>query len=515
MTGEDRQQANGWVALVGAGPGDPGLMTVRGLRKLHECDVLVYDNLMADEFVALASGKETIFVGKASGKHAVPQEEINQLLVRLAKEGKNVVRLKGGDPFVFGRGGEECRDLREAGIAYEVVPGVTAGIAGSAYAGVPVTHRELSRGVTLVTGHFAKDREVELPWQSLVGLGHTLVFYMAVASTGHVAERLIDAGMDPDTPTMVVERATTGAQRRIVATIRTIAEEIRKGGVIPPGILVVGDVVRLGDELAWLPSHPLAGKKIVFTRAVESTYDAVDRLRSLGAEVLDIPVVIADARKGDAELMQAVDNLDEFPCIAFTSALAVDLFFKAMRDRGMDVRRLSGHTIAAAGKTVIRSLRSRGVVADCTPDRLGGERLGEVLGQSGLEPGSKVLLPRSSAADDSLPESLEALGFVPVHVSVYDSRPLNLDWLKVKLSHWRPDAVTFLSGTGVRTVMNSVPQLAHAENPPVWACVGRKTAKALAQIGPRADVVPDLPDVDEMVNLVIEKLIRKDAGTSS
>lgn len=496
----------GSVVLIGAGSGDPGLITVKGMESLQQCDVLVYDNLMADEFIAMAGEAEKIFVGKSSGRHALPQDEINQLLVEKAQAGARVVRLKGGDSFVFGRGGEECKALKEAGVPYEVVPGVTAGIAGSAYAGIPVTHRELSRGVTLLTAHFAKNSQVELPWDALAGLDHTLVFYMSVASLERVSDSLIAAGMDPQTPAALLERATTGAQREVFSNLAEISRAAKEQGVRPPAILVVGEVVTLGADLSWLPERPLAGRGVMFTRASESQYDAVHHLRELGAEVLDVPVVSAVPRKHDHLVRAVLAQLDEYACIAFTSALGVDIFFKAMYDEGMDVRRLARLKLAAASPTVIKALRARGVVADITPEHAGAGQLVNLLGQCGLAAGSKILLPRSSAADDSLPRSLSMAGFIPEPLAVYDSKPADLSWLEVKLANWTPDAICFLSGTGVRTILTSLPQFTDPENHPLFACVGAKTAKSLTEFGLAADLLPEHPDVDGMVEVLIERL---------
>lgn len=496
----------GRVVLVGAGPGDPGLITVKGMNLVTNCDVLVYDNLMADEFIAISNAKEKIFVGKSSGKHALPQEEINKLLVNKAKAGNLVVRLKGGDPFVFGRGGEEIDELSRAGIKYEVVPGATTGIAGPAYAGIPVTHRELSRGVTFMTAHFAKNKTVELPFKALANLGHTLVFYMGVASLGRLATSLIEAGMPKETPAAILERATTSSQRNVIGTLETIADKAKQAGVKPPGLIIVGEVIKLEKELNWLPERPLEGKGIMFTRAASSQYAAVQMLRQLGAEVLDVPVVKTVARQNDPEIDRALTDIANYDCIAFTSALGVEIFFEAMYKKGMDVRTLSRHVLAAASKTVIKALRAKGVVADVTPEKTGGGKLAEILVKSGLKENAKILLPRSSAADNALPESMKKAGFIPFSLSVYDSVPTDLSWLQVKLNNWRPDAVAFLSGTGVDAIKKAAPQLFEGDNQPIWACVGHKTAESLKKHGIEADVLPKIPDVDALAEVVKLKL---------
>lgn len=279
----------GKVVLVGAGPGDPELITVAGLRWLGACDALVYDHLLTESFVARSTAKEKHFVGKAAGQHSLPQAEINRLLVRLAQEGKVVVRLKGGDPFLFGRGAEECEALRQAGIPFEIVPGVSSGPAAAAYAGLPLTQRGFSDGVTFVTAHLTGG--AELPWRELAGLGHTLVFYMALAFLENVAARLIAAGLAPDTPALAVERATTLAAREIEAPLWRIATDVRAARLQAPTLLFVGACAAEKRRLLWRELRPLAGKGVLLLRghSAQEEQDAVARLRELGVEVLDVP----------------------------------------------------------------------------------------------------------------------------------------------------------------------------------------------------------------------------------
>jgi len=497
----------GTVFLVGAGPGDPGLVTVRGLELVRGCDVLVYDNLMADEIVAESGAAEKIYVGKAAGRHMMTQERIGRVLVEKAREGKRVVRLKGGDPFVFGRGGEECQALARASVPYVVVPGITSGLAGPACAGIPVTHRDESRGVTLVTGHFSKDQSVDLPWKALAGLGHTLVVYMAVSALERVVEGLIDAGMDGETGAALIEQATTAAQRTIEATLGSIPSVALREKVKPPALLVVGSVVGLGSELAWLPVLPLAGRTVLFTRAADHDYEAVERLRSLGAKVVDVPVVRIVPRTPDAEILDVVRRIEALEAVAFTSTAAVDLFFEALRAGGRDARALAGRLVVPATRSVGRSLERRGLVPDVDPDEARAGGVARVLAER-LAGGSRVLLPRSSAAGADVVEEIRAAGLEPVPLVLYDIRNADLGWLSVKASGRQPDAVVFLSGSGVDAVLDAVPGLAAAPSRPLWACVGRVTARALEARGIRPDLVPATPDVD----LMIDDLIRKISG---
>ncbi|MBW2260836.1 MAG: uroporphyrinogen-III C-methyltransferase [Deltaproteobacteria bacterium] len=490
----------GTVFIVGAGPGDPGLLTVKALELVRTCDVLVYDNLMADECVALSRAAEKIYVGKGSGRHMMTQEAIGEILVDRARGGKTVVRLKGGDPFVFGRGGEECQTLGRASIPFVVVPGVTAGIAGPAYAGIPVTHRDMSRGVTLVTGHFSRDQEVELPWEALAGLGHTLVFYMAVAALERACSSLIQAGLAGDTPAALVEQATTGSQRTVTGTLSTIASLARERDVKPPALLVCGHVVDLQQELHWLPQLPLAGRSVLFTRAADRDYDAVDRLRALGAKVIDVPVVQLVAR-GDVGM-----DLASVEAVAFTSAAAVGFFFDLLARQGRDARALAGHVVAAATHTVASELERHGIAADLDLEVVRSLGLARALKAHGVGGPRRVLLPRSAAAGADLVTDLERAGLEPVTLVLYDTLPADLGWLEVKLAGRSPDAVVFLSGSGVAAVLAAVPALLDLERPPLWACVGRLSAQALESRGIVPDVLPTRPDVDMLVDDLVEKM---------
>jgi uroporphyrinogen III methyltransferase/synthase len=495
----------GTVYLVGAGPGNPDLITVRGLQLVQCCDVLVYDNLLADEFVALSLASEKIYVGKASGRHMLDQEEIDEILIDRARAGRSVVRLKGGDPFVFGRGGEECQALLSANIPYVVVPGVTAGIAGPAYAGIPVTHRELSRGVTLVTGHFSRNEDVMLPWRSLAGLSHTLVFYMAVAALPEVCRRLIEAGMDRDTPAAVIEQATTGSQRVLGARLGEVARTAESHDVRPPALLVVGRVAELERRLAWVPPQLLSGRTILFTRAAEREYEAVERLRGLGAKVVDMPVLQAVARTGDPDVERTMAALDDFGALCFTSVAAVEFFFDELHDRQMDARRLAGKTVVASSPSVAQALLQRGVLTDLDVQLVRQGGVAAELARAGMDPASRILVPRSSAAGAGFIDLLRSAGFDPHPLVIYDAVPADLGWIGVKMSGRRPDAIVCLSASGVDALFDSLPDLADMRPRPLWACVGRRTAAALEARGVRADVVPSVPDLDLLVADLVKK----------
>src|SRR5688572_5924330 len=343
--------ARGIVYLVGAGPGDPGLLTIRGRELLRSCDDVVYDALVNEELLTAELGDRDVerhFVGKRGGRGGTTrQDEIDALLVRLAREGRRVVRLKGGDPFVFGRGGEEAQALVRAGIAFEVVPGVTAGIAGPAYAGIPVTHRAVATAVTFVTGHEDPEKDASsTDWRALSRSGATLVLYMGVRTLPDVVHELLAGGRSADTAAAVIERATYPSQRVVTGTLATIAELARDANVAAPAITIVGDVVRLREEIEWFERRPLAGKRIVVTRARAQASSLSARLRELGADVIEMPAIRLEPLD-PAPLHHALEKIRDYDWLMFTSQNAVERVWQAMRAHGLDARSLGHARIAA------------------------------------------------------------------------------------------------------------------------------------------------------------------------
>src|SRR5947199_7988436 len=362
----------GTVYLVGAGPGDPGLLTRRGAAVLARADVVVYDHLASPRLLDLAPRDALrICAGKSVGHCTMPQEEINRLLLEHARAGRSVVRLKGGDPFVFGRGGEEAQLLRAAGIPYEVVPGVTAGVAAPAYAGVPVTQREVASAVAFVTGHEDPAKpETALDWPALAAFPGTLVFYMGVRALPRIAERLVAGGRPESEPVVIVERGTLPGQRAVHGTLATIAERASEAGVRPPSITLVGPVAALGEELAWLEAaRPLAGRRVAVTRARAQASALAARLRALGAEVVEAPAIRVEA------LSVTVPDLHAYDLLCLTSPNGVHRLFEEVRD----ARALAGPRIAVIGSGTARALREHGVEADVVPERSVAESLVEAL----------------------------------------------------------------------------------------------------------------------------------------
>ncbi len=433
--------AAGRVYLVGAGPGDPGLLTARALQLIAAADVVLYDRLTpAAALDGARADAELLFVGKEGGGASVPQEHTEALMVERAQAGKLVVRLKGGDPFVFGRGGEEALTLRDARIAYEVVPGVTAGIAVPAYAGIPVTHRGLSSAVALVTGHEDPGKEPAVDWPALAAFPGTLVLYMGVRQLPRIVESLLAAGRSPSEPAAVLEAGTLPGQRTVSGTLATIAQEARLQDVRPPAITVVGPVAALAPVLSWLPARPLDGRTVAVTRARAQASGLARALEELGARVVQAPVIRIRPLAGPA--------LDPSPydLICLTSPNGVAALFERLAAGGRDARALSGARIAAIGPGTARALAERGITADVVPERFLAEGLAEALGE---EPARRVLLARASRARDVLPDVLRARGAEVDVLPLYETvaEPLSRRALK---DAQEADYITFTSSSTVR-----------------------------------------------------------------
>jgi uroporphyrinogen III methyltransferase/synthase len=395
------------VYLVGAGPGDPGLMTARSLELIASADAIFYDRLIPPG--ALDGAREVaelVYVGKQPGVPSVPQEEIGERLIEAARAGRSVVRLKGGDPFVFGRGGEEGEALREAGVEFEVVPGVTAGVAATAYAGIPVTHRDDASAVAFVTGHEDPHKEESaIDWPALARFPGTLVFYMGVKRLPQNAASLIAAGRDQDEPAAAIERGTWPGQRTVAATLGTIAEAVEREAVKAPALIVVGEVAKRRQQLEWLERRPLHGRRVVVTRARAQASGFAATLRSLGAEVVELPAIRIEPRIDSEEVRRAAAGVGAYDLICLTSPNGVRLLFEAMEAAGLDARALAGVTVAAIGPGTARALAERGVLADVVPERFVAEGLIEALEDEEVT-GARVLVARAAEARDVLPDAL-------------------------------------------------------------------------------------------------------------
>ncbi len=482
------------VYLVGAGPGDPGLITVRGAEVLGRADVVVHDRLAERSLLDLAPvGAERIDVGKRPGD-PVHQDEINDLLVAQGRAGRCVVRLKGGDPFVFGRGGEEAEALAAADVDFEVVPGVTAAVAVPAYAGIPVTHRGVSTSFTVVTGHSRQALDAEVDWDALARVGGTIVVLMGVAHRDEIARRLIAGGRPPTTPVAAVSWGTRPVQR----SLRTTLAGLATADLAPPVTMVIGPVAQL--DLAWFERRPLLGWTVVVTRARSQASSLVDRLRSAGAATVELPVIsLTAAADGGTALRAAAERLDRYRWVVFTSANAVDALLGLVRD----ARAFGSARVAAIGTGTADALARRHLVADLLPERFVAEGLLDVFPDPAPDDragGGRVLLPRAADARDVLPKGLRAKGW---HVDVVEAyrtervRP-SADALEEVRS---AQVVTFTSSS---TVTGFVEVVDRGDVPPIVACIGPVTADTARSLGLHVDVVAGTHTIDGLVDALVE-----------
>jgi uroporphyrinogen III methyltransferase/synthase len=436
------RRRRGRVYLVGAGPGDPGLLTARALELIARADTILYDRLIPPQALAGArTDAELLFVGKQGGGESVPQEQTQALMIERALEGREVVRLKGGDPFVFGRGGEEALALREASIEFGVVPGVTAGVAAAAYAGIPVTHRGLSTGVALITGHEDPDKpERELDWRALAAFPGTLVFYMGVRQLPDITARLIAAGRDPSQPVALVERGTLPDQRTVAGPLATIAAIASREAVKAPAIAVVGAVAGLAEDLAWLPPRPLAGRTVAVTRARSQASVLAQRLGELGASVIEAPSIRTRPLAGPP--------LDPAPydLICLTSPNGVEYLFERLAASGRDARALAGARLAAIGPGTARALAGHGIRADVVPERFVAESLVEALRDLDVK---HALVASASGARTLLPDALRARGAQVDVLALYETVAEPLGEAALRRAR-AADYITFTSSSSVR-----------------------------------------------------------------
>ena len=500
---------SGIVYLVGAGPGDPGLMTRRSLELIASADAVLYDRLIPPGALDGARpDAELRYVGKEPGAPALTQEQTNELLVELAHAGKRVVRLKGGDPFVFGRGGEEAEALAAAGVAFELVPGVTAGVAAPAYAGIPVTHRDAASAVAFVTGHEDPEKsDSALDWDALARFPGTLVFYMGIRNLPLIVERLTAAGRDPDEPAAVIERGTHPGQRTFADTLGGIAARVDAEEVRPPAITLVGPVAELRETIAWLERRPLHGEVVAVTRARAQASGLAARLRELGAEVVETPAIRIEARAVEGELRAAVERIGEYSLVCVTSPNGVRLLFDALAtaggqaraggaaEAGRDARALAGATLAAIGPGTAAALLEHGIRADVVPERFVAEALAEALEPVAVER-RRVLIARAADARDVLPDALRARGAEVDDVALYDTvaEPLT-DADRAALE--RATYVTFTSSSTVRFLLES------GERPPAGArivSIGPVTSATAEEHGLTVEVEAERHDIDGLVS---------------
>lgn len=437
----------GKVYLVGAGPGDLKLATLRGLELIQKADVIIYDNLANKDLLSFArKDAELIYVGKQASRHALPQFDINVLLARKAKSKGIVVRLKGGDPFIFGRGGEEAQFLSDKGIGFEIVPGVTSAISVPAYAGIPLTHREYASTVAFITGHEDEKKIFStIKWHELALGPDTLVFLMGIKNVKNIKDRLIENGKSPDTPACIIQSGTLPTQRVITGTLDTIDTLAKKEGIKPPGIIVVGNVIRLREKLKWFEKKPLFGKKIVVTRALHQSTKLGRLLSERGAQVIYMPTIEIKAIKPNDKLLKAIDLIHIYYCVIFTSVNGVAIFFNTLFQRGKDLRTLHGVKIIPIGQATASLIKSYGIIPDFIPEKYTSEGLVEVLKKLKIK-GNRFLLPRAEEARDIVVKYIKNMGGICDVMPVYKTHlPKNAIPLKEK-----PDLITFTSTSTVK-----------------------------------------------------------------
>jgi uroporphyrinogen III methyltransferase / synthase len=491
----------GTVYLVGAGPGDPGLITVRGLDLVADAQLILYDRLVAEEILRAAPpDAELVYVGKRPGERAIEQAEIEARMVEAARAGQKVVRLKGGDPFVFGRGGEEGEALAEAGVHFEVVPGVTAGVAAPAYAGIPVTHREDASAVAFVTGHEDPEKaEPSLDWQALAAFPGTLVLYMGVRRLAENAEALIAAGRDPDQPAAAVGRGTTPAQRTVEATLATLPETVEREGIDAPAVIVVGPVAARRKALAWLERRPLFGRRVVVTRARAQASGLAGRLRELGAEVVELPAIRIEPRIDSEPVRKAVNDLHSYALVCLTSPNGVRLLFEAIAAAGLDARALANATVAAIGPGTAGELAANGIKADVVPERFVAEALAEALSKVPLK-GRPALVARAGEGRDVLPEALRELGAQVDLVALYETVAESPDPAAVEAARGA-DYVTFTSSSTVRNLVAALD--GHLPENVRVVSIGPVTSEAAREAGLEVHVEARRHDVDGLLEALL------------
>ena len=488
----DPAAAAGFVYLVGAGPGDPGLVTVRGAEILRMADVVVYDRLVSDDVLAMATARRRIDVGKSKGSQALDQDEINRLLVRLASEGRRVCRLKGGDPFVFGRGGEEAAHLAGAGVDFEVVPGITSAIAAPAYAGIPVTDRRASASFACVTAHRRSNAsEPAIDWKSLSRACDTIVVLMGASRLDWVVGELAGAGLEASHPVAIIESGTLPGQRVVRGNLADIANKAAKAGVGSPAVVVVGNVVALADSIDWISRRPLHGVSVMVTRDEGSKGALSSRLRSLGAHVLSTPTIRILPLEDESGLRNAVASLGGCDWVVFVSASAVVHVFRAIERAGGDARVLAPYRVAVMGWGTAAALRERGIVPDLIPESYVSESLAGALLEK-LEPNSRIVIFGALNGRETLAQALDAAGhdvsLVPSYRNVSVAvDPRRVDALKAGGVDW----IAFTSSSSVTRLVKVLGGSGNISTKTRVACIGPTTAATAKALGLRVTAISE------------------------
>ena len=492
----------GKVTLVGAGPGGRELLTLAGAAAIEKADAVVFDRLVNEDILGLIPETAVrVNVGKENNHHPVPQDQINEILVRLAQEGKNVVRLKGGDCYLFGRGGEECEYLLENGVPFQVIPGVTSALAAPAFAGIPVTHRDFCSSVHIITAHARAGKPLQIDFDSLVKAGGTLVFLMGLTALEQVMAGLLAAHIAPDMPAAVIENGTRGNQRKVVATVSDLAPQVRAAGLKSPALIIVGKVCTLSDRLDWFTPLPLHGKTVVVTRPRERAGTLAARLRELGANIIEAPCIETVERENVQPLADALRQKHDWA--VFTSPAGVHAAVHALQKLGRDLRALYGMKLAAIGRGTADALAGYGLTADLIPAQYDGEHLADAL-TAAMPQGGAALLLRAAAGGQILPEKLKAAGVYVTDVPLYDTeyRCAKADELRAMLEQGAADVVTF---TSMSTVEGFVQAVGVADYTGFTAlCIGEQTAQAARRYNMNVKIAENAT-IDAMIACLLEE----------
>lgn len=512
----NRPAAKGVVYLVGAGPGDPRLITLRGLECLRECDTVIYDYLAHPSLLeAVPEKAERIYVGKQAGRHTMKQADINRLLVERAGRGERIVRLKGGDPYIFGRGAEEALELEAAGVAFEIIPGVTAAAGAAAYAGVPLTHRDYASSVSLITGHEdPTQKESDIPWEMLAKAGGTLVFYMGVGRLEELIAQLIANGRSRRCGAAVVEWATLPRQRTVIGTVGTIVARARKAGVKPPALLIIGDGSQLRSQLNWFESRPLFGKRILVTRARHQASVLQKRLVDLGAEAVEFPTIRIAPPRSERRLREVARRVADYDWVVFTSANAVDRFIDTVIEEGGDVRAFGHACIAAIGPATRAAVERYHLAVALQPEEYVAESVVKAFKSVGKLAGTRILLPRAAEAREVLPEGLREAGAQVDVVAAYRTvaeTPPNRREIVADLAAGRIDLVTFTSSSTVTNFVRAVgrrriEKIAKATR---FASIGPITSKTMRENGLRPAVTAKEYTIEGLVDAIQSRYGKK------
>lgn len=505
-----KRTAKGRVYLVGAGPGDIGLLTLKGKQALEEAETVIYDALISVEILSLIPGSaRQIYVGKRGGNHAKSQEQIGQILLDEAKKGRRVVRLKGGDPFVFGRGGEEAELLKAHRVPFEVIPGITSAIAAPAYGGIPVTHRGLSSSFHVITGHGKNGEPVKIDYEALTRLNGTLIFLMGVASAQAICDGLIEAGMDPHMPAAFLQQGTTANQKKVISPLCNLTHEGKRAGIAPPAVLIVGEVCRMETVCRWAEEKPLFGKRALVTRPRKRSSQMVEKLRKAGAEVVELSVIEPLLIESNKALEKAVETINQYQWLAFTSPSGAELFLEYMKNKKKDIRSLSGIKIAVIGRGTGEILEQSGLYADYMPERFYAADLGKGLSFV-INKGEKLLILRAMEASEELLTPLEEKNIsykeIPLYKTSYPVVHAQASRVKEQLSKGEYDFVTFTSGSTVEGFIKAMQPSGQALSGFTAVCIGEQTEKSAKAHGMNC-IVSQIPSIDSMIEAMVNKKV--------